>query len=113
MALEWCSGLVDDVGRKVVEPVTQRDRANSAGLVTAIADAPTWATSASRSLLWDVGPWSLARVLGQPVDVGRSQTKDEWLVAAADEFDRLWQVVSTVSDAGRTRPGAACAVWSS
>ena len=41
------------------------------------------------SLVWDVGPWSLARVLGQPVDVGRPQTKDELLVAAADEFDRL------------------------
>lgn len=63
------------------------------------------------SRVWDVGPWSLGQVVGQPVDVGRPQTKDELLVAAVDEFDRLWQVVSTVRDADRTRAGV-CEVWS-
>ena len=33
------------------------------------------------------------------------------MVAAADEFDRLWQVVATVRDADRVRPGV-CEVWS-
>lgn len=60
-----------------------------------------------------MGRWALAQrsALRNPVDVGRPTTKDELHTAAADEFDRLWQVVSSVTDDDRARPGV-CEAWS-
>ena len=43
--------------------------------------------------------------------MGRPTTKDELLLVAANEFEKLWTAVDKVSDADRMRPGA-CEDWS-